>query len=99
MTRRATNMFVCITLNLFDWVTHTGARLPRAGALWGRTAPLHARRRQMATHTRARRKGKLHCVNKSRERVLSLSVTKPAYGSSLCAVDTNRSRLFCEIAR
>lgn len=33
MTRRATNMFVCITLDLFDWVTHTGLEAtPKRGA-------------------------------------------------------------------
>ncbi|CAK1546113.1 unnamed protein product [Leptosia nina] len=91
MTRRATNMFVCITLDLFDWVTHTGAKLPRrvfgcggdttTGASCHRPTDGHA-------HTLTPGKGKLHCVNKSRERVLSLSTTKPVCVPRLCAVDT-----------
>lgn len=62
MTRRPANMFVCIRLDLFDWVTHTRAPLPRrgdAGRGWGRHAYTRTTRQMSRTHARPKGKATL----------------------------------------
>ncbi|CAH0729388.1 unnamed protein product, partial [Brenthis ino] len=82
MTRRAANMFVCIRLDLFDWVTHTSAALPRRGCIvvgahhYTRSATTA---RQMVAHTHAA-KGKATLC----KQIAGVSAVPLGYKAGVC---------------
>lgn len=105
-------MFVCIRLDLFDWVTHTGARLPRTGVFLdvGATStstPSQAQSFHRPPDGHAHRRAAKGKATLSKQ-IAGASAVPLGYKAesrcvsqrtALCAVDTIRRRLFCEIAR